>query len=168
MASNPNTSGIDEVVHTWKAYIDTINDWQELVQGVEPKSVGCGLVYELPNPSGINRPGEDFCIADMRQLSREPGYSEPHYHPKGVTELYFVLGGFALSVVGGAERHVGPGDIIVTPENTTHYVIPDQDFVIAVVNQPPFTPDCYIPITETDPSVGFDKEQFERLTGQSI
>ncbi len=120
----------------------------------------------MPNPSELDRPDEDFAIADMRELSKNQGYSEPYYHPEGVIEIYIVLGGFALSVNGGVEQRLGPGDVLITPSMTMHYVIPDDECVIAAISRPPFTPESYIPISATDPSVGFDEAQFERLTTQ--
>jgi hypothetical protein len=57
---------MQEVVGAWQSYLNTVENWEALVKGVEPKVGGCGLVYELPNP--IERPNESFAIADMREL----------------------------------------------------------------------------------------------------
>jgi mannose-6-phosphate isomerase-like protein (cupin superfamily) len=152
----------EDLVSVWQDYLKTI-DWRDLVVGTEPKNVGCGLVYELPNPAGMNRPNEDFVIADMRGLAQTPGHSEPHYHPDGVTEVYFVLEGSGLSVMGGAERQLTVGDVLVTPPNHAHYVIPDEHLVLGAVSSPPFTPETYIPVAQSDPKVGFDQDQLEKL-----
>lgn len=71
--------------------------------------------------------------------------------------------GTALVVVGTKEYRVQKGNVIVTPPHTTHFTIPIDDFVIAVVNTPSFSIDNYIPISETDDALGFDKQQYERL-----
>ena len=164
---------IDDAVAAWQAYLDNVDDWCRLTDGVTPKNGGCGLVYELPNPSEVERPDESFAIADMRDLARDPGYSEPHYHPRlaedpsRVTEIYFVLAGQALCVVGGRVRHVGPGDVVVTPPDTAHYVIPDAATVLVAISAPPFAPENYIPVTEANPLVGFDQSQLERLLAET-
>jgi mannose-6-phosphate isomerase-like protein (cupin superfamily) len=148
---------LNEVVATWTAYTDTIDSWQELVAGVAPKATGCGPVYEPGNP--IDRPGESFAIADMRSLS----FAEPHYHANGEVEIYIVLTGHGKVVVGGVERVLEPGSVSVTPPSTTHFTIPGENLVLAVINTPPFNPANAVSVTETDASVGFDKPQFDQL-----
>ena len=64
------------------------------------------------------------------------------------------------------ERRVGSGDVVVTPPNTTHYVIPDAETVLVAISTPPFMPESYIPVMETDPLVGFDRAQLKRLTSE--
>lgn len=146
-----------ESVTTWSEFLKN-NSWQDMIVGRKPESCGCGLVYDLPNY--LNRPGESFALADMRGIT----YSEPHYHSAGVTEIYFFLQGEALVVVGGKEMHATVGTVIVTPPLTAHYVIPDKECVLAVVNVPAFRIEDYHVVTETNHTVGFDKKQFERLT----
>lgn len=128
----------DELIQAWRAYLATVDDWEKLVAGIEPKAVGCGLVYELSNP--IERPNESFCIADMRRLAM----AEPHRHTGGETEVYFCLQGRARVFIGDEECLLTPGDHLVTPAETTHITIPDRNFVIAVVNTPPFNPANYV------------------------
>ena len=67
---------IQEVLNAWSPYLESVTDWQELIEGVIPKSTGCGPVYEIDNPIP-NRPNESFAIADMRDIA----VTEPHYHP---------------------------------------------------------------------------------------
>ena len=147
---------VESLLAAWRSYLDTIEDWQTLVQGIEPKSTGCGLVYELPNP--IDRPNESFAIADMRNVK----ITEPHYHPNE-TEIYIVLQGSGKIVVGGKEQPIEKGSIVVTPPDTAHFTIPDKDLVLAVINTPPFKPENYVVIAETDQAFGFDKAQYEGL-----
>ncbi|HSW99486.1 MAG TPA: cupin domain-containing protein [Patescibacteria group bacterium] len=148
---------IDQLILAWQGYLKNV-DWQTLTQGMTPRESGCGLLYELHD--GLDRPEEELAIADMRYLQ----VSEPHYHPDGVLEVYFVLQGTALVVVGGKERQVGPGDTIVMGPGQTHYAIPDEDFVVAVVNTPPFQTEQYIFVSDDDPEHGFNKQQFDKLT----
>lgn len=152
---------INEVVNAWVPYLNSVQDWQQLVDSIEPKPTGCGPVYELPNP--IDRPNESFAVADMRGLTT----TEPHYHPNGETEIYIVLQGLGLIVIGREERRIEKGSIIVTPPDTTHFTIPTRDLVLAVINTPPFKPENYVVITETNPTLGFDREQFARLSNES-
>ncbi len=89
---------MNSVVKVWEKYLNSAPDWKQLVEGVDPKPTGCGPIYELPNP--IDRPNESFAIADMREVK----VAEPHYHPNGETEIYIVMQGLGLIVVGGKEQ----------------------------------------------------------------
>lgn len=151
-------TGNEEVIAAWQEYLDTISDWRQLVRDIDPKKGGCGWVYELPNP--IERPNESFAIADMRDLE----ISEPHYHTNGETEIYFVIQGLGKMVVGGAERDVATGSIVVTAPETAHFTVPHADLVLAVINTPPFRAENYVVVTDTLPIVGFDRGQYDRLT----
>ena len=150
---------IQEVLNAWSPYLESVTDWQELIEGVIPKSTGCGPVYEIDNPIP-NRPNESFAIADMRDIA----VTEPHYHPNGEYEIYVVLAGVGKIVNGGTLHEVVKGSVVATPPDTTHFTIPEEGLVLAVINTPPFNPNNYVPITETDESVKFDKGQFKLLT----
>lgn len=151
-------SSIEEVTRVWADYAETIDNWEDLVEGVEPKPTECGPVYELSNP--LDRTGESFAIADMRGVE----VAEPHYHTNGETEIYIVLTGLGLTVRGGEEIEIEKGSVVVTPPNTTHFTIPREDLVMVVINTPPFNPANNVPIDETNPDVGFDRAQYDRLT----
>ena len=151
-----------EVVEAWTAYTSTINDWETLVAGVTPKATDCGPVYEIPNP--INRPNESFAIADMRELTQ----TGAHYHTNGDVEIYIVLIGHGKVFVGGQEIKLEPGTVSVTPPDTAHFTIPTENLVLAVVNTPPFNRANAVSLTETNQSVGFDKDQYDALTTSSI
>jgi mannose-6-phosphate isomerase-like protein (cupin superfamily) len=138
---------MQEVVGAWQTYLGTVDDWEALVRGVEPKEGGCGLVYELPNP--IERPDESFAIADMRQLD----ISEPHKHINGETEIYFVMQGAGRIAVGTEMRSLAKGDYVVTPPDTIHCTLPDDELILAVVNTPPFNIDNYVAVSEEDQPV---------------
>lgn len=153
--------GVESVVAVWQPYIETIADWQQLVQGVEPKPTGCGPVYELKSPLP-ERGDESFAIADMRDVF----VAEPHFHPNGETEIYFVLSGIGNVVVGGKENKVRPGSVVITPPDTTHFTIPEQGLVLAVVNTPSFDPANYVPVGEAG-APGFDKAQLARLVKEA-
>jgi mannose-6-phosphate isomerase-like protein (cupin superfamily) len=153
-----STPEIEEILAAWQPYIATIDDWQKLTEGVMPKETYCGPVYEPGNP--IDRTGESFAVADMRSVK----VAEPHYHTGGETEIYFVLSGTGLTVVGGQEMQIQPGDVIVTPPETTHFTIPNENLVLVVINAPPFNPANNLHIDQSDPTHFYDHDQYKRLT----
>lgn len=153
---------IGEVITAWKKYTDDIQDWEQLVMGVEPKVTDCGLVYELPNP--IDRSNESFAIADMRNVK----ISGPHYHANGETEIYIILTGTGRTMVGSREVELKPGAVVVTNPDITHYTIVDENLVLALVNTPPFNPANAISITETDEYVDFDADVYARLKREAL
>lgn len=132
-----------------------IKNWQQLVEDVTPKQTGCGPVYELPNP--IERPNENFAIADMRTIH----FAEPHYHVE--TEIYFVLQGNGLIVIGGKEQEISKGTVVTIPSNIAHFTIPKENLVLAVINTPPFKQENYIVLQASNKKVGFDKDQLDML-----
>ena len=153
----PTQAYIAEIQQVWSEFLNTHN-WHNLIKNVEPRNSNCGLVYELPNY--LNRPNEGLAIVDMRTIR----FVEPHYHPDPVVEIYFILQGTALVVVAGQEIPAKTGSIVVIFYRQAHFVIPDSETVIAVVNTPPFEQEHHKVITETDTDVSFDKQQFNRLT----
>lgn len=149
----------DETIQAWQEFCAK-NDWQKLIEGVTPKQTGCGPVYELPNY--LERPNESFAIVDMREVK----VAEPHYHPAPDVEIYLVLQGEALVVVGGEERKVAAGDAVVVTPGHVHFTVPNDQFVIAAINIPEFQPDHYItvPTDQDDPEHKFSAAQFKRLS----
>ncbi len=148
------TDAIRPLIIIWNDYFAGCPGWEKLVEGITPKVGACGPVYEMPMP--FDRPDQSYAIADMRGLP----FSAPHYHKE--TEIYFVLEGSGLVVVGGDEIVAKKGDVIVTSPDTAHFVIPQGGLVLGVISTPPFQGE--LPVTETDLSVKFNKAQFERLT----
>jgi mannose-6-phosphate isomerase-like protein (cupin superfamily) len=138
---------IPEIVNAWQNYFDT-QSWQELIAGKTPFIGGCGSVYALSN--ALNRPGESIAIADMRNIA----ITQPHYHPG--LEIYLILQGTALVTVGHETRAVKAGDVVIIPPFKAHYSIPDSECVLACINSPAYTPESYIPLTESNSSVDFD------------
>jgi mannose-6-phosphate isomerase-like protein (cupin superfamily) len=106
------------------------------------------------------RPDESFAIADMRSIP----FAEPHYHQE--EEIYFVLHGTGLIVIGGKEEQLKKGSVVVIPSNIAHFTIPHEDLVLAVVNTPPFVAEHYTVVKNTNKRVKFDKEQFDQLINQ--
>jgi mannose-6-phosphate isomerase-like protein (cupin superfamily) len=147
----------NEVAKVWKTYLDNVTDWQKLVKGIAPKQTGCGPVYELSNP--IVRPNESFAIADMRNLK----FAEPHFHKGNETEIYIVLAGKGVTVVGGEEIELSRGVVVVTPPNTAHFTIPVDNLVLAVINTPPFDFTNNVTLLETNIIVRYDADQLHKL-----
>lgn len=148
---------MDEVIAAWKNYLDSVEDWQAVVKDVVPKETQCGPVYEPQSP--LPERGETFAISDMRNVK----VAYPHYHKNGETEIYFVVQGTGLTVVGGEEIALKKGSVVVTPPNTTHFTIPEKDLVMLVINTPSFNAENIVEPTESNPEVKFDKEQYEHL-----
>ena len=86
---------MDEVVSVWRQYLDNLKDWKAIIVGVTPKNTQCGPVYEPNSP--LPERSESFAISDMRNVK----VAYPHYHTNGETEIYFVIQGTGLTVVGG-------------------------------------------------------------------
>jgi mannose-6-phosphate isomerase-like protein (cupin superfamily) len=154
MAHTDNPNNFNKLIQEWDAFLRT-SSLETLIEECEPIVTANGLIYELPNY--LQRKDESFAIVDMRHISA----SEPHYHVE--TEVYFVLQGGGVIVVGGQEQTIVADDIVVIPSNLAHFVIPNNECVIAIVNTPPFNPDHYKVVTKTDPHVCFDQEQFLKL-----
>jgi mannose-6-phosphate isomerase-like protein (cupin superfamily) len=148
-----------KIITVWQTYLKTAPPWTALIDGYTSKATGCGLIYELPNP--IVRPQESFAIADMRNIP----YAQPHYHRE--TEIYFVLEGDGIVVVGDQVTHNKKDSVIVIPSNIAHFTIPHDNLVLAVVNTPPQQDENYIPLHNTNPRVKFDKKHFEALLRNS-
>lgn len=146
-----------ELITFWSLYFAQCN-LQEIMRTHTPITTGCGIVYELPNV--LNRAQESCAIVDMRNIA----WTEPHYHVE--TEIYFVLQGNGLIVINGHEQALTTGDVIVVQSNKAHFVIPSADLIIGVINTPPFNAEHYIPLTESNSAVGFDRNQFDALTQQ--
>jgi|GEM_PF-749582 len=151
-----------DIIARWQPCMQKL-DWQKTIVGIEPKITPCGHIYEIAGSDKTLGFNESFAIADMRAIT----CCTPHYHANNEVEIYFVLQGTGLVVVGGQERMVQPGDIVVTPPNTVHYVLPKKDLVLGIINTPPFDERNFIVVQESDSTVQFDKEQFDRLTEQN-
>jgi mannose-6-phosphate isomerase-like protein (cupin superfamily) len=145
------TMEYNSIIAAWQEYFAQ-HDWRQMINGHTPIRNGCGMVYDVPNL--VQRADESMAIVDMSVLT----FGEPHYHP--IVEIYFVLQGQALVVVGTEKHYAQTGDVIVIPPYTAHYTLPYGEFVIACVNTPPFTPESYIALTQTDASVAFDYDEF--------
>lgn len=97
---------------------------------------------------------------------RQVVVAEPHYHPH--TEVYFVLHGEALVVVGNEKHFVKAGDVVVIPPYKAHYALPNDEFIIACVNTPPFRPEHYISLSASNDAVDFDYDKFKKISDISV
>ncbi len=153
-------SNIQEVVDAWSDYVRDMPDWHKLVESIGPKDTSCGAVYEPESPL-IDR-SETFAIADMRDIK----VASSHYHANGETEIYFIIKGSGITVVGGEEIYIKKGSVVVTPSNTAHFTIPERDLVMVVINTPSFNLENNIEVHESDETVKFDLDQYKRLTDE--
>lgn len=150
---------LKNIILAWQLFFNT-NNWQALIINKTAKNGGCGLVYELGNP--LDRSDEDCAIADMRNIK----YIEPHYHPE--IEIYYVLQGTGILVIGEVENKMKSDDIFTIPSNTAHFIADADDLIIGIVNTPPFNPHTYVPLHQSNEDVNFCLEQFTRLTTQNV
>ncbi len=150
----------DPLIEAWSEYFAHL-DWKQLIQGATPRPSGCGDIYEFANP--IDRPGESIAIADMRSLD----VAEPHFHINGEVEIYLILQGSGIVVVGDDQRFVGPGDVIVIPPGYAHYTIPQDGLVLGLVNNPPFNPANYVLVGDAATDVHFDPARFATLASRA-
>lgn len=153
---------IEEIIDTWKKYIDTLEDWQDVVKDVRPKKTQCGPVYEPESP--LQKHYGTFAISDMRDVA----VAYPHYHMNGETELYFVIQGSGLTVIGGEEIELKKGSVVVTPPNTTHFTFPKDDLVMLVINTPKFNAKNIVEPEISDPEVKFDKDHYDKLVSKHV
>lgn len=154
-----NEAKLQVVVDAWLTYVNDIEDWRVVVDGLVAKDTPCGPVYDVPNPPELgDRPNEGFAIADMRGVR----VTEPHYHTNGETEIYIVISGSGRTIVGGKSFELKPGMVVATPSETSHYTIPQEDLVLGVVNTPPFDPANVVNLSESNKAVGFNKARFEQ------
>lgn len=114
-----------------------------------------GQVYTFGSPLPERSP-EEFAIVDMGNIV----VAEPHCHSDGETQIYIVLSGSGTVVVGGRTIDARQGSVLVIPPDTAHFTIPEEDLVLAIVTTPSCNPAHYLPMTTTDPDLGFDREVF--------
>ena len=145
---------LPDIHEVWGDWLASGPQWESLISGGEPKQSGCGEIYEIECP--LDRPYESLAIADMRQLD----VAEPHYHNGNETEVYLVLQGSGVVFIAGDRHDISRGDYLVIDPEKAHYTFPERDLVLAVLNSPPFDPEKYICLSETNPEVGFDAEEF--------
>ncbi len=155
-ALNTKDEDLVERLEYWSVFFKQ-HDWKELIKKGQPIQVGCGTVYPLGSVEG--RSNEDYAIADMGTIK----FAAPHYHKENI-EIYFVLQGTATIVVGGEEYSVSEDDCLIMLPNTSHYTIPHDNFVVGVVNKPPFSVDDEYLLHETDAETKYDHQQLLRLT----
>jgi mannose-6-phosphate isomerase-like protein (cupin superfamily) len=77
----------------------------------------------------------------------------------GETELHLPISGSARMWVDGEEKEIIPGQVIAVEPETPHFIIPNKDYVVAVVSLPSFNPENLIPIeaeTQLPENMKFD------------
>lgn len=143
-----------KLIEAWQHYLHQFNDWHDIVAHAEPIENLCGVIYVPPDP--LCRVNESFAVADMSKIE----FAHPHYHPE--TEIYFILQGKGLVVVGGEENYVEKNSIVIIPGNSAHFTIPIEDLVLAVVCTPPYRGESALPLDQDNPLVKYDQAQFFR------
>lgn len=146
---------IAKLIKAWQQYLQAFDDWHDIVGNTEPKENLCGAIYVPSDP--LCRENESFAIADMSKIE----FAHPHYHPE--TEIYFVLQGKGLVVIGGRENYVEKNSILVIPGNTAHFTIPREELVLAVVCTPLYGGEVTLPLDQDNPLVKYDHTQLSRF-----
>lgn len=153
---------VTDIVDIWQKHAASLEDWQKEIGRKRPKMTQCGPVYELesPYPKHLGT----YAISDMREVD----VAYPHYHKRRETEIYIVIQGTGLTVVGGEEIELKKGSVVITPPNTTHFTFPKDDLVMIVINVPRFSPSNIVEPKYTDPEVKFDKDQYDKLVSKHV
>jgi mannose-6-phosphate isomerase-like protein (cupin superfamily) len=155
MKNDPiSKESLAKLIKTWQNYLQGFDNWRDLIAQTEPKENLCGAIYAPPNP--LCRENESFAIADMTNIK----FAYPHYHSE--TEIYFILQGKGLVVVGGEENYVEKNSVVVIPGNTAHFTIPKEKLVLAVVSTPPYKGEHALPLDQDNPLVKYDQAQLFR------
>lgn len=149
-----DNSHLATLIKTWQDYLSAFDDWRDIIGEAEPKENLCGTIYLPPDP--LRRENESFAVADMSKIE----LCHPHYHPE--TEIYFILQGNGLVIVGGEEHYVEKNSFVVIPGNTAHFTLPIEDLVLAVVCTPPYNGECALSLDEDNPSVKYDHTLISR------
>lgn len=166
--STDEVAQLQELMDSWQTFYKN-NDYRDLMTRVKPLVDGCGIIYELKNePISSTRLHETICIVDMTKVV---GATEPHFHRKGI-EIYLILQGTGIVVVGDQEYSVKPGDSVYIPTLLGHYTVPTKDLVLAVVNIPCFDRDDFFDLNVADDTVRtmvkYDHAHYLRLKDSNI
>jgi len=143
-----------ELIEAWQHYLHSFDDWRDIVGQSEPKKNLCGDIYLPPDP--LCRENESFAVADMSKIE----FAHPHYHQE--TEIYFILQGKGLVVVGGEEHYVEKNSVVIIPGNIAHFTIPLEELVLAVVGTPPYNGEYALALDQDNPLVKYNQTQFSR------
>jgi mannose-6-phosphate isomerase-like protein (cupin superfamily) len=97
--------------------------------------------YILENVNFPNDP--HLSIARARV---EPGVMTVNHLLKNVIERYLIIQGEGIVEIGGKTSPVGPGDLIVIPENTSQKITNTgkADLIFYCICTPGFTAECYL------------------------
>ena len=154
---------LQELASAWQEFYRN-NDYRDLMAHSKPFVEGCGIIHELKDISIFRtRQHETACIVDMTKIV---GATEPHFHRKEI-EVYFILQGTGIVVVGKQEYLVKPGDIVYIPQYLGHFTAPTKDLILGVVNIPYFDKDDLFDLTAADEAtrkaVCYDHAQYLRF-----
>jgi len=89
----------------------------------------------------ITRDNETYKLKDNNLLnnltlsstSLKPNQSTRGHSHEGLEEVYFIIKGAGVMVLGDTSMHIGTGDIILIPDGKFHRVINDNDEMLEFV-----------------------------------
>jgi mannose-6-phosphate isomerase-like protein (cupin superfamily) len=75
----------------------------------------------------------------------QPGVTTVNHRLKGVIERYLIIEGEGIVEIGGKTAPVGPGDLVLIPENTPQKITNTGtgDLIFYCICTPGFTQECY-------------------------
>lgn len=89
---------------------------------------------------------ENDSSVSIARAKVKPGITTQLHCLLGINERYIIISGSGIVKVGGlAPEVVGPGDVVIIPENSSQQITNncDQDIIFYCVCTPRFTPDRY-------------------------
>ena len=97
----------------------------------------CHILESWNNPSDS--------AASIARARVEPGVATQPHRLRGVVERYLIIEGEGVATVGGIEKAVGPGDVVVIPAGVSQSIANAgaADLVFYCICTPRFTPECY-------------------------
>ena len=83
--------------------------------------------------------------ASIARARVEPGVATQPHRLRGVVERYLIVEGEGVATVGGEERAVRPGDVVVIPAGVAQSIANTgaADLVFYCICTPRFTEACY-------------------------
>jgi mannose-6-phosphate isomerase-like protein (cupin superfamily) len=146
-------------------------NWQSLVRGVEidPDSTSEEVIYPLPNmhlggeDSGKNLVGLTDDLAVVVYTAPE----HPHKHVGDETETHIGAAGHSAYIVGGEEKPMKRGEIIVITPDTPHFAaVSAGTLAVFVVSSPSFNPDNQQELSRDIPLEAATLDTYDSLVEQ--
>lgn len=156
---------VERAVSIWEKFLSEADLKNLLDNAKEPESTDDGIIYEVETPPELVG---DFAIVDMRGVKVDTPHShQDHDNGDEETEIHFALEGSAKMSIGSEEViELQAGDTYIVNPRTSHFVMPELDYVVGVLSLPGYDPEKQIPIDTTDPPTDFNSDLYFEVLGQ--